>query len=121
MCLLAARDRAICLVPRAAFSAPACGLLRRDPLMLVNADPVDLTNCDREPIHTPGSVQPYGCLLACDGAVGIVRRHSLNAGTMLGLGDEDLNGRRLDDLIGEQAAHDLRNALARWGNQKRAG
>ena len=27
---------------------------------------VDLTNCDREPIHVPGSIQPHGCLLACD-------------------------------------------------------
>ena len=25
---------------------------------------VDLTNCDREPIHVPGSVQPFGFLLA---------------------------------------------------------
>ena len=27
---------------------------------------VDLTNCDREPIHIPGSVQPHGALLAVD-------------------------------------------------------
>ena len=26
----------------------------------------DLTNCDREPIHIPGSIQPHGCLLACE-------------------------------------------------------
>ena len=25
--------------------------------------PVDLTNCDREPIHIPGSIQPFGFLL----------------------------------------------------------
>ncbi|MGY4298027.1 light-regulated signal transduction histidine kinase (bacteriophytochrome) [Bradyrhizobium sp. i1.4.4] len=24
---------------------------------------VNLTNCDREPIHIPGSVQPFGFLL----------------------------------------------------------
>ena len=24
---------------------------------------VDLTNCDREPIHIPGSIQPHGVLL----------------------------------------------------------
>ena len=24
---------------------------------------VDLTNCDREPIHVPGSIQPFGFLL----------------------------------------------------------
>ncbi len=27
-------------------------------------DQVDLTNCDREPIHIPGAVQPHGCLFA---------------------------------------------------------
>jgi light-regulated signal transduction histidine kinase (bacteriophytochrome) len=27
---------------------------------------VELTNCDREPIHIPGSVQPHGALLAVD-------------------------------------------------------
>ncbi|MCL9796590.1 hypothetical protein MXD58_020230, partial [Frankia sp. AgKG'84/4] len=27
-------------------------------------EPVDLDNCDREPIHVPGSVQPHGVLLA---------------------------------------------------------
>src|SRR5689334_23308607 len=25
--------------------------------------PVDLTNCDREPIHIPGSIQPFGFLI----------------------------------------------------------
>ena len=27
-------------------------------------EPIDLTNCDREPIHIPGSIQPHGTLLA---------------------------------------------------------
>jgi light-regulated signal transduction histidine kinase (bacteriophytochrome)/CheY-like chemotaxis protein len=89
--------------------------------MLTKTDPVDLTNCDREPIHIPGSIQPYGCLLACDGSVAMVRRHSVNAGPMLGLGSADINGRRLDDLIGERPAHDIRNAIAKWGTQQRPG
>lgn len=89
--------------------------------MLTKTASVDLTNCDREPIHIPGSVQPYGCLLACDGSVGMVRRHSINAGAMLGVGSGDINGRRLDDLIGEGPAHDVRNAIAKWGNQQRPG
>ncbi|MGM5050184.1 HWE histidine kinase domain-containing protein [Tardiphaga sp. 604_B6_N1_1] len=89
--------------------------------MLTKTASVDLTNCDREPIHIPGSVQPYGCLLACDGSVGMVRRHSVNAGAMLGVGSGDINGRRLDDLIGEGPAHDIRNAIAKWGNQQRPG
>ncbi|MFD1332818.1 HWE histidine kinase domain-containing protein [Methylopila musalis] len=72
---------------------------------------VDLTNCDREPIHIPGSIQPHGCLLACDAAAGIVLRRSENAGEMLGLEGEIL-GRPLEDAIGPEAAHVVRNALA---------
>ena len=45
--------------------------------------PVDLTNCDREPIHIPGSIQPHGALLAFsrDGALAV---RSENADAMLG-------------------------------------
>ncbi|MCC2610177.1 hypothetical protein LKS17_10000 [Rhizobium petrolearium] len=31
-------------------------------------DAIDLGNCDREPIHIPGSIQSHGCLVACDAA-----------------------------------------------------
>ena len=29
--------------------------------------PIDLTNCEREPIHIPGTIQPHGVLLAAVG------------------------------------------------------
>lgn len=74
------------------------------------AEPVDLSNCDREPIHIPGAIQPQGCLLACDATAGIIERVSANAAAMLGASDP-LLGRRLETVIGSQAAHDLRNAL----------
>ena len=33
----------------------------------IPTDPgVDLTDCDREPIHIPGSIQPHGLLLIAD-------------------------------------------------------
>ncbi|MEO3388030.1 HWE histidine kinase domain-containing protein [Mesorhizobium sp. CAU 1741] len=74
--------------------------------------PVDLTNCDREPIHVPGSIQPHGCLLACDSSGITVLRHSANAGQMLGFG-EGINGTPLETVLGPQVTHDVRNALAR--------
>jgi light-regulated signal transduction histidine kinase (bacteriophytochrome) len=74
-------------------------------------EPVNLTNCDREPIHIPGSIQPHGCLLACDAVAGRVLRHSENAAAMLGIGP-DINGRNLSELLGATLAHDIRNALA---------
>lgn len=72
---------------------------------------VDLTNCDREPIHIPGSIQPHGCLIACDASATWILRHSANAAAFLGAGE--LNGRMLADIIGPVATHELRNALAR--------
>ena len=71
----------------------------------------DLTNCDREPIHTPGSIQPHGFLLACDSDMQRVVRHSVNAPAFL-TGLEGINFRPLDEVIGGDLCHDLRNALS---------
>lgn len=75
---------------------------------------VDLTNCDREPIHIPGSIQNHGCLIACDTNAGICLRHSANANAMLGL-DGQINGSKLEAIVGARNAHDLRNTLATAG------
>ncbi|MFN7104342.1 MAG: GAF domain-containing protein, partial [Pseudorhizobium sp.] len=72
---------------------------------------VDLSNCDREPIHVPGSIQPHGCLIACDPSGSAVLRHSANAPAMLEL-PQDLIGKRLDEVLGGEVAHTLRNAIA---------
>lgn len=85
----------------------------------MNNPSVDLTNCDREPIHIPGSIQPHGCLLACDTLAGSVLRHSANANAMLGV-DGELNGRTLEAILGAEAAHSVRNALTRSGDGSRA-
>ena len=73
---------------------------------------VDLTDCDREPIHVPGSIQPHGCLIAVDAQARLVLRHSVNASAMLGT-PEPLNGMGLGAVLGEEAAHAARNALGR--------
>lgn len=71
---------------------------------------VDLTNCDREPIHIPGSIQPHGCLIACDATAGVIERVSANVGEFLGLPGPFI-GLRLEQVLGSEAAHTLRNAL----------
>ena len=78
---------------------------------MLPAETVNLTNCDREPIHVPGSIQTHGCLLACDASAASILRHSANAGDMLGFSGE-INGQNLADLVGNSATHDIRNALA---------
>ncbi len=42
--------------------------------------PVDITTCDREPIHIPGAIQPHGFLLALDATTWAVRYASENVG-----------------------------------------
>ncbi|MTE00033.1 GAF domain-containing protein [Paracoccus sp. YIM 132242] len=80
--------------------------------------PIDLTNCDREPIHIPGSIQPHGCLLACDNGARRILFCSENAPAMLGLPGLPLD-RSLSEVIGSEAAHTLLNALAVSGNRPR--
>lgn len=46
--------------------------------------PVTLANCDSEPIHVPGAIQPLGALLAFDGD-GVLRYASENAPQILGV------------------------------------
>ncbi|PPK94615.1 PAS domain-containing protein [Kineococcus xinjiangensis] len=65
---------------------------------------VDLTNCDREPIHVPGAVQPHGVLLAVDPAGGDVVVASASATALLGVRPEELLGRPLAEVLGREAA-----------------
>ena len=82
---------------------------------------VNLTNCDREPIHIPGSIQPHGFLIACDATLTTIRRYSRNAAEALGLGNEELIGKPLDEVIGRSAVHSLRNALTGATDASRPG
>ena len=83
-----------------------------------NLEGFDLTNCDEEPIHIPGSIQAHGCLIACDPDLGVVLRASANAGAMLGV-TADPVGRRLDEVVGTEVVHQFRNALATSVNAAR--
>ena len=72
--------------------------------------PLDLTSCDREPIHILGAVQPFGFLIAVS-PDWIVVRASENAARWLGQGDADLLGLPLADLIDGEAIHLIRGHL----------
>ena len=61
--------------------------------------PIDLTNCDREPIHIPGLIQPYGFLLCLDSQSRRVVQASANTQTLLGIGPELLLGAGLGTLL----------------------
>lgn len=50
----------------------------------MSEQPVTLANCEDEPIHLPGAIQPHGALIALDGQ-GRVLGLSDNLGTLLGI------------------------------------
>jgi len=72
------------------------------------AAPVDLSNCDREPIHILGAIQPIGFLIALT-ADWLITRASANTKDFISLAPSDLFGRPLQDIFTPKAVHDLRN------------
>jgi light-regulated signal transduction histidine kinase (bacteriophytochrome) len=74
--------------------------VQRDP----TAESLNLTACDREPIHVPGAVMPHGLLLVADAlSLEVVA----GAGAIEALFGDDWLGARLDDLLAQDV-----NALA---------
>ena len=68
-------------------------------------DGVVVEDCASEPIHVPGSVQPHAAVAVV--ADGVVVQHSTNLADVLRLdrsGPDAINGSRLDDLLGDDAA-----------------
>ena len=74
----------------------------------MNGQGVDLTNCDREPIHILGAIQPLGFLLALT-ADWMVARASANVAEYLGLTPAEVIGRPLAAIVAAPTVHDLRN------------
>lgn len=71
---------------------------------------VNLTNCDREPIHVLGTVQPFGFLIALT-ADWLVSRVSANSAAFIGLSPDDLLGKPISSLFDGEAIHTLRNRI----------
>ncbi|MYN39811.1 GAF domain-containing protein [Duganella sp. FT109W] len=75
---------------------------------------IDLTSCDREPIRTPGAVQPHGFLLALDEQL-TVRQVSANLTQFTGMAPAQALGRPLSDVIGADGAAQLAPHLTAGG------
>jgi light-regulated signal transduction histidine kinase (bacteriophytochrome) len=73
---------------------------------------VDLTNCDREPIHIPGSIQPHGLLLILAPDSLAVLQAAGDAQRLLGWQGGGLAGRPLDVLLPPEVLAAIRGLLA---------
>lgn len=72
---------------------------------------VDLSNCDREPIHLLGAVQSFGFLVAVDSASWTIRRVSRNAPQWMEIETAELIGKPLDQFFTSDAIHLIRGHL----------
>ena len=72
----------------------------------------DVTNCEREPIHIPGSVQPHGVLLTTKGVREPVLQVSDNCREIFGLPPEQVLGAPLVDLFHPTSTRVLERAMA---------
>lgn len=59
----------------------------------------DLSQCEREPIHIPGSIQPHGVLLAASAQSGRISQVSENAADLFGTSVGGLLGERWSALL----------------------
>ena len=96
-------------------SATESGLAADAPLFKATLD-----NCEREPIHMPGSIQPSGALLTFEPGLGSILHASSNLGRWLPVGKLPVKGRALTDLLGAAACDRVTLALTgRAGGQVR--
>jgi light-regulated signal transduction histidine kinase (bacteriophytochrome) len=76
------------------------------------SSPVDLTDCDREPIHIPGAIQPHGMLLSVREPDLVIMQVSANAALFTGVAPEELVGRPLGTLFPRPSLDLLGRALS---------
>jgi light-regulated signal transduction histidine kinase (bacteriophytochrome) len=84
--------------------------------LLPAGTPVDLTNCEREPIHVPGSIQPRGVLLAVTDPDLVVEQVSENLGDLVRVAPAEAVGRRLPEVLGVAAAGAVARSASAFGD-----
>ena len=71
---------------------------------------IDLTNCDREPIHIPGSIQPFGFMIATQSDFTICMA-SENVADYLGRDPVDIFQRPIDTVLSKAAVGAIRSRV----------
>jgi chemotaxis family two-component system sensor kinase Cph1 len=74
---------------------------------------VNLTNCDREPIHIPSLIQPHGVLIVLTEPDLRIAQVSANSFDILGIAPDDLLDRPLAEFTGEELITSIQACLDR--------
>ncbi|MCF2486589.1 ATP-binding protein [Dyadobacter sp. CY347] len=75
---------------------------------IVNRDLVNLTNCESEPIHIPGSIQPHGFMLGVNRQTYLIDYCSENSAVYIELTPQAILGKPLSEIFPMQEAEDFR-------------
>ena len=78
----------------------------------MNASQIDLTQCDREPIHIPGSIQPHGAMLIAD-QTSLVVTHAGNVEALTGR--NDWQDKTIRELLGAEAVFEAERIIGGEG------
>jgi light-regulated signal transduction histidine kinase (bacteriophytochrome)/ActR/RegA family two-component response regulator len=99
-------------MPRGTFAIQhfAHPMMTTGPLMAIDTRSEDLNHCDQEPIHLPGGIQSFGCLIATSTDWQITQVSS-NAGSMLGLTAAQLVGSAFAEHFSSACIHHLRGHM----------
>src|SRR6476659_5229338 len=63
------------------------------------SEKTDLTSCDREPIHVPGSIQPHGALIVLEEPEMKILQVSANTGELLGIAPDELLNQTWEQVL----------------------
>jgi light-regulated signal transduction histidine kinase (bacteriophytochrome) len=77
---------------------------------IVNREIVNLTNCEQEPIHVPGSIQPHGFLIAIDTDF-VIRYTSANVNNFAALSVEEVLQQPIETIIGVEQLADFQHYI----------
>jgi light-regulated signal transduction histidine kinase (bacteriophytochrome) len=78
--------------------------------------PIDLSNCEREPIHVPGSIQPRGVLIAVSDPDYVVQQASENLADLVGVDWREALGRPLAAVLGVAPAEAIARSAGAFGD-----
>ena len=79
---------------------------------LTSREAISLQNCDKEPVHIPGTIQNFAVLIAADVKLSCVTYCSANVSDIFDKNPKDIIGTLLSDLLGTKVIHDLNNTLS---------
>jgi chemotaxis family two-component system sensor kinase Cph1 len=91
-------------------------MTRSEIVLLPPGTPIDMSNCEREPIHVPGSIQPRGVLIVVSDPDYVVQQVSENLAGLVGFDWQAAVGRALAAVLGVAPAAAIARSASAFGD-----